>query len=112
VTVPSTLVVAGAIASSVGTSHAPMKIASTVPTLLTIAISSSTRRATDHRVAPIARRSASSPPRDVTCASVRLAMLHEAMSSKTRTAQKSTFSGARKLPYCHPRKVRMPPVQP
>ena len=53
-----------------------------------IAISSRTSRATDQRVAPIARRSASSPPRDVTCASVRLAILHDAISSSTSTAQK------------------------
>ena len=62
--------------------------------------------------APIARRSASSPLREVTCASVRLAMLHDAISRSTSTPQNRTLSGARNAPYCQSRKVRRPPVHP
>jgi hypothetical protein len=103
VTTPSVCVVAGAIDRSTGSSQPPMPIASATPTALTMAISSKTSRATDHRVAPMARRSASSPLRDVTCASVRLAMLQDAMSSSTITPPNRIVSGARKLPNCQDR---------
>src|SRR5436190_780123 len=111
-TSPSTRVVAGAMARSAGRNHAPRTTAKAAPIAFMIVISARTSRARSQRVAPIARRSASSPLLAVTCARVRLATFDDAISSSTITAKNSTKSGARKLPYCQSRKVITPPVHP